>query len=141
MLAMKARTFLLSLSLVLLLAGFASSKPRKPQRLATGTWGGMHIRLSVEARSATVEYDCASGTIDGPLTIDSRGRFNWRGTFHRERPGPTRADDPGTDRAATYSGSVKGDRMTLTVRLADTNEVLQTYTLKRGGSGRVVKCK
>ncbi|HEY6230610.1 MAG TPA: hypothetical protein VIW64_05055 [Pyrinomonadaceae bacterium] len=141
MFSANARTFLFGLSLVVLLAGFASSNPRKPQRLASGTWGGMHIRLNVEARAATVEYDCASGTIDGPLNLDSKGRFNWRGTFHRERPGPTRADDPGTDRAATYSGSVKGDRMTLTVRLTDTGDVLQTYALKRGGFGRVVKCK
>ena len=136
-----ARTLLLSLSLVLLLASSAVPKSRKTQRLASGTWGGLHIRLNVEARSAAVDYDCASGTIAGPLTIDGGGRFNWRGTFHRERPGPIRADVPGTDRAATYSGSVKGDRMTLTVRLADTNEVLETYTLKRGASGRVFKCK
>jgi len=136
-----ARTFLLSLSLVLLLASSTVARPRKTQRLAPGTWGGLHIRLDVDARSGVVEYDCASGTIAGPLTLDSRGRFNWHGTFHRERPGPVRADSPGTDLAATYSGSVRGDRMTLTVRLTDTNEVLGTFTLKRGSSGRVFKCK
>ena len=136
-----ARAFLLSLSLVLLLASSAVAKPRRTQRLAPGTWGGLHIRLDVDARSAAVEYDCASGTIAGPLTIDSRGHFNWRGTFHRERPGPVRADSPGTDLAATYSGSVTRDRMTLTVRLAHTNEALETYMLKRGSSGRVFKCK
>ena len=136
-----ARAFLLTLSLVLLLASSAVAKPRKTQRLSPGTWGGLHIRLDVDARSAAVDYDCANGTIAGPLTIDSRGRFNWRGTFHRESPGPVRADSPGTDRAATYSGSVTRDRMTLTVRLADTNEVLGTFTLKRGSSGRVFKCK
>ena len=136
-----ARTFLSSLSLFLLLGVSSVATPRKVQRLSPGTWGGLHIRLDVDARSAAVDYDCATGTIAGPLTIDSRGRFNWRGTFHRERPGPVRADSPGTDRAATYSGSVKGDRMMLTLRLADTNEILETFTLKRGAPGRVFKCK
>src|SRR5437762_14101876 len=33
--------------------------------LAAGTWGGQHIRLSVRADGAAVEFDCAHGTIDG----------------------------------------------------------------------------
>lgn len=141
MLSSNANTVLLSLGLVLLISGSAVSKPRRVQRLATGPWGGPHIRIDVEARSASIDYDCASGTINGPLTIDSRGRFTWRGTHHREHGGPIRENEQGNDRPATYSGSVKGDRMTLTVKLSDSNEVLETYTLKRGAFGRVVKCK
>jgi hypothetical protein len=135
------RVFLLSLGLILLIVGPAVSKPRKAQRLPTGPWGGPHIRIDVGARSASIEYDCASGTINGPLTVDSRGRFTWRGTHHREHAGPIRVGEQGNDRPATYSGFVRGDKMTLTVKLPETNEVLETYTLKRGGFGRVFKCK
>lgn len=134
------RTLLLSLSFILLIAGSAASRPRK-MRLSTGPWGGQHIRIDVGARSATIEYDCASGTIDGPLTSDGKGRFTWHGMHHRERPGPTRENDPGSNSPAIYSGSVKGNTMTLTVKLSDTDEVLQTFTLKRGAFGRVFKCK
>ena len=141
MFSSNALKFLLSLCLVLLIAGLAESKPRKAQRLATGPWGGPHIRIDVGARSASIEYDCASGTINGPLTVDSRGRFTWRGTHHREHAGPIRVGEQGNDRPATYSGFVKGDKMTLTVKLSETNEVIETYTLKRGGFGRVFKCK
>ena len=141
MFSSNGRVFLLSMSLILVVAGLAVSSPRKAQRLATGPWGGLHIRIDVGARSAAIEYDCASGTINGPLIIDSRGRFAWRGSHNQEHPGPIRADEQGNDRPATYSGFVKGDRMTLTVKLSETNEVLETYTLKRGGFGRVVKCK
>lgn len=133
--------FLLSLSLVLLIIGPAVSKPRKAQRLATGPWGGPHIRIEVGPRSAEIDYDCASGTINGPLTVDSRGRFTWHGTHHREHGGPIRVGEQGNDHPASYSGFVKGDTMTLTVKLSDTNEVLETFTLKRGSFGRVVKCK
>ena len=132
---------LVIISLVLLLVSSAASRPRKMQRLPTGTWGGAHIRIEVEPRSATIDYDCANGTIDGPFTIDSKGRFTWRGTFNREHGGPIRIDEKPNSRPAIYSGLIKGDTMTLTVKLADSNEVLETYTLKRGSSGRVFKCR
>lgn len=132
---------LVILSLVLLIVSSAASRPRKMQRLATGTWGGPHIRIEVEPRSATIDYDCANGTIDGPFSIDSKGRFNWRGTHNREHGGPIRIDMKRDSRPAIYSGWIKGDTMTLTVKLADTKEVVDTFTLKRGGAGRVFKCK
>ena len=140
MFSSNAHRLLFSLSLVLLIAGSAVAKPRRVQRLATGPWGGPHIRIDVGARSASIEYDCASGTINGPLTIDSKGRYTWRGTHHREHPGPIRENEQGNNRPATYSGSVAGNTMTLTVKLSDTNEVLGTYTLKRGAFGRVLRC-
>jgi len=132
---------LVLVSLVLLIASAAVSRPRKMQRVATGSWGGMHIRIEVEQRSATIDYDCANGTIDGPLTVDSNGRFSWRGTHTREHGGPIRMNEQSNGRPAIYTGWVKGDTMTLTVKLADTNEVIATYTLKRGSAGRVFKCK
>lgn len=131
---------LVLVSLVLLIGSSAASRPRKMQRIHPGTWGGSHIRIEVGPRSATIDYDCANGTIEGPLTIDSKGRFSWRGTHNREHGGPIRIDEQSNGRPATYSGSIKGDTMTLTVKLADTNEVLDTFTLKRGSSGRVFKC-
>jgi hypothetical protein len=133
--------FLVIITSLFLMISAAVSKPRKMQRINPGTWGGSHIRIEVGPRSATIEYDCANGTIDGPFTIDSKGRFSWRGTHNREHGGPIRMDEKPHGRPAIYSGSVKGDIMTLTVKFADTNEVLDTFTLKRGSSGRVVKCK
>ena len=96
-------------SLVLLIVSSAASRPRKMQRLPTGTWGGSHVRIEVGTRSATIDYDCANGTIDGPFTIDSKGRFTWRGTHNREHPGPIRIDEQPGSRPAIYSGWIKGD--------------------------------
>ena len=110
------------------------------QRLQTGNWGGPHIRMDVGPGSATVDYDCANGTIDGPLTIDRKGNFTWHGYHHREHGGPVRADENSNGSPAIYSGSVKGDTMTLTVKLANTDKVVDTFTLKRGSAGRVFKC-
>ena len=132
---------LVVISLILLLVSPAGSRPRKMQRLATGTWGAPHIRIEVGPSSATIDYDCANGTIDGPLTIDSKGRFTWRGTHNQEHGGPVRMDETSNSHPAIYSGWVKGDTMKLAVKLADTDEVLDTFMLKRGGKGRVFKCK
>ena len=128
-------------SLVLLVAAPAASRQRKKQHIPTGSWGGPHIRMEVGQESATIDYDCANGTIDGPLTFDSKGRFTWRGTHNREHPGPTRIDEEGNSQAAIYSGWVKGNTMTLKVRMAKTDEVVDAFTLTRGGPGRVFKCK
>jgi len=132
---------LVLVSFVLIIAASAASRPRKMQRISTGSWGAPHIRIDVGQNSATIDYDCANGTINGPLTLDSKGRFTWRGTHRREGPGPIRVESESAGQPAIYTGSVKGDTMILTVKLADSNQVLDTYTLKRGGSGRVFKCR
>jgi hypothetical protein len=133
--------FLVFVSLGLLIVSSAAARPRKMQRLQPGTWGGPHIRLSVGPNSATIDYDCANGLINGPLTIDSKGRFTWRGSHNREHAGPVRRDEESNGSPAIYSGWIKGDTMTLTVKLADGNDDVETYTLQRGSDGRVFKCK
>jgi hypothetical protein len=128
-------------TLLLLTTSAAVSRPRKMQRLGSGSWGGPHIRIEVETGSARIEYDCANGTINGPLTIDSKGRFTWRGTHQPEGPGPIRIDQERSSSAAVYTGSVKGTTMTLTVTLAGSKEPLGTFTVRQGGGGRVFKCR
>jgi hypothetical protein len=130
----------LAVSLVLLLVSLSPAKPRRAQRLASGLWGGAHIRMNVGANSATIEYDCAQGTIAGPLLLDSKGRFTLHGTHLRAHGGPIRSDETANQRPAVYTGSIKGERMTLTVRITGTNETVGTFSLTHGNEGRVFKC-
>jgi hypothetical protein len=112
---------------------------KKPQRIATGVWGGQHIHVKVGTNSATIEYDCASGVIDGPLVVDTNGNFKLRGTHRLERGGPVRSDEEPRKIPATYTGSIKGNTMTLTLKLADSDE--ETFTLERGKNGDLFRCK
>ncbi len=114
---------------------------RKMRRLSNGTWGGQHIQFQVNSGSVNIEYDCAHGSIAGPLTFDGQGRFSWRGTFTAERGGPIRLGRKVEDQAATYSGSIKGDTMTLTLRTSNSSIEPQTFTLTRNSIGRIWKCK
>jgi hypothetical protein len=120
----------------LLLIGFGM---QKMQRIATGVWGGTHIHVEVGEKSATIEYDCANGSIDGPLVVDGKGKFSWRGTHRMERGGPIRADEKPKEYPATYTGSVNGNTMTLTLKVSDLDE--ETFTLEKGNPGDLFKCK
>lgn len=119
----------------------ANGAAPKMERLAEGTWGALHVALKVSAESATIEYDCARGTIRGPLEVDRRGRFTWEGTHRAEHAGPIRDDEKPSDRPARYSGSVNDKIMTLNVTLTDTNQTLGPFTLTHGDSGRLFKCR
>ena len=125
--------------LLLLLVVSVSAKIQKMQRIPTGMWGGQHISINVGSKSATIEYDCATGVINGPLVVDADGRFNLRGTHRIERGGPVRADDNPPEHPATYTGMIKGKTMTLTLKVGDSDE--ETFTLEKGKPGELVKCK
>jgi len=111
----------------------------KMQRIPTGVWGGQHINIEVGEKSAKIEYDCANGVIDGPLVVDPNGSFNLRGTHRVERGGPVRADGESQGQPATYTGSIKGDTMTLTLKVGDGDA--ESFTLEKGKQGKLRKCK
>lgn len=108
--------------------------------LVTGEWGGTHLGLVASETGADLEYDCAEGRIAGPVRPDSRGRFSVTGQHFPGHGGPIRVDEEKVQRPARYDGSVLGDRMTLTVTLTDSNEVIGTFTLVQGASPYVFKC-
>ena len=130
---------LTGLLIVLLVAVCVSGKIQKMQRISTGLWGGQHISMNVKAKSATIEYDCATGVIVGPLVIDADGHFNLHGTHQMQHGGPIRADEKPSGEPATYTGTVKGNTMTLTLKIGDSDE--ETFTLEKGKPGELVKCK
>ena len=127
--------------LLVLLVFFISvtAKSQNMQRIPTGVWGGQHINIEVGEKSATIEYDCASGVINGPLVVDNNGNFKLRGTHRVERGGPIRADDDTKGQPATYTGSIKGNTMTLNLKTGDGET--ETFTLEKGKEGELVKCK
>jgi hypothetical protein len=129
------RVFLVSIALFI----SCPAKSQNMQRIPTGVWGGQHINLEVGEKSATIEYDCATGVIEGPLVVDGNGSFKLRGTHKPERGGPIRAGDDRKGQPATYTGSIKGNKMTLTLKVGDAEA--ETFTLEKGREGELVKCK
>ena len=139
---MQKRTKVVLVMLLVMVFGCSelAGKPRAKQ-IPSGAWGGPHISIEINNGTATIEYDCANGTISGPLKLDRRGNFSLSGTHVREHGGPIRVNEQRSGQTALYTGWTDGKKMTLTVRLANTNESLGTFKLVHGQSGRVFKCK
>jgi hypothetical protein len=138
------KTLFCAMTALVLMAIFSapqsSARGRKHYRLAQGTWGGTHIRVNVGESSATIEFDCAHGQIDGPLVTDRRGRFDLKGTYAGEHGGPIRDNEQSGGQPVRYTGWTDGKKMTLTVTLAGRKEMIGTFNLARGAEGRVFKC-
>jgi hypothetical protein len=135
-----------SLVLIALLhAGLCSGKTdtmnEERQRLAAGDWGGKHVRMDVSQNGASLEFDCANGSIKQPVMLDSAGRFSAKGEFAREGFGPRREEEEPKRQPALYSGTVKDRVMTLTITLTETKEEVGTFTLTQGVRGRLWKCR
>jgi hypothetical protein len=110
-------------------------------RLPAGVWGGEHIRMEVTGSGASLEYDCASSTIDEPVIVDRDGKFDVKGKYSPQHGGPIRRDEETNSPAARYVGHVKDGEMTLTITIADRKEPIGTFNLTQGSEGRVMKCR
>lgn len=111
--------------------------------LPDGTWGGRGVALVVTAEGASVEYDCAHGTIEGRIELDAEGRFDVAGTFEPEGgPVSVPADGAVKERGikARYVGRVEGKKLTLDVKFPGKGGGTDALTLTHGQEPRLEKC-
>ncbi len=113
----------------------------KDEPLATGVWGGQHIRAEVSERGAEIEFDCARGAIPKRIVLNNSHQFDVSGTFTTEHAGPVRNNESTTSRPVRYKGSVDEQELSLTISDVDTKEVIGTFTLRFGNEGRLMKCR
>ena len=125
------------LVLALALAGCATAPPSGP---LGGNWGGRGIALMLEANGGRLEYDCAAGTIEGPLLPGPTGTFAASGTHTPNLGGPERIGQPRPSYPARYSGSVRGDEMRLSVEVPARDLNLGPFTLRRGAEPVLLRC-
>jgi len=138
---MRRKVILIIVSAFVGFAFVSLAQAKKPRTIANGNWGGQHIQISVNGATANIEYDCANGTITGPLKIDSRGRFELRGMHHVEHGGPVRSDEKRQGEPALYTGWTDGKKMNLTISLVNSKTEIGTFELTRGSPGRIFKCR
>jgi len=126
---------------IALVAGPAMGAEGEGDNDGQQTWGGAHVRMEMTAQGATIEFDCAHGSILQPVQPNAAGEFTAAGSYTPERGGPVMKDNPPRDLPATYKGSISGDTMHLEVLLSDKTRQPPSFTLTRGAMGRVVKCR
>jgi hypothetical protein len=115
-----------SISIVAILAlGCTASTVGEPVGvLDAGVWGGDRANLIVTRDSARTEFDCASGRLDVPISLDAAGRFEVGGSY-RPEVGPVFAPVPArwTGEVVTAPG---GSRITLTGVVSPPNAAAYT---------------
>lgn len=99
------------------------------------------MAISISTKEGSLEFDCAHGQFDKPLRPGWLGRFAVRGVYVEEHGGPIRMGEVPKSHEAFYTGRVKGNRMTITVKLLDTRQQIGTFVVKRGEPARLVKCR
>src|SRR5690242_409107 len=105
----------LAAAIVLALACGGSRSPTETRAagslstMRSGSWGGPHVSLTTaDSGGATLDFDCAHGSITGPLSLAADGSFRLSGTYVREHGGPIRIGETPDSQDATYSGTVRG---------------------------------
>ncbi len=121
-------------------SGKTKTMLNEQNRVAIGNWGGPNVGMNVTNDGAQLRFNCARGTIEEPLALDTEGRFSAKGTFTKETPGPTREDNPPKNEPATYSGSIRDQKMTLSITLTETKEQVGSFDLEFGKTGRIFRC-
>lgn len=121
---------------ILLLGACASVPPAGVPVI--GQWGGQHIGLTLDASGGRIEYDCAAGTI-GAVVPGPGGAFTAAGTHITGFGGPEREGQVHPTQPAQFSGTVRGDRMTLRGQVAN-GVVLGPFELRRGAEPMLLRC-
>jgi hypothetical protein len=128
-----------ALAALLSLAAGAPPTPAPPGRALSGEWGGDHIALTFNEGSATLQFDCAGGSMDIPVVPDASGRFEVAGLFWRLMP-VVRQDIAPAKRPARWKGETDGKIMKLTGTIVEDGTDLGTFELERGRPPRLRRC-
>jgi hypothetical protein len=116
----------------------ANASPPLEQSLE-GRWGGDRMVLTIHQGAGTVDLECASGTIQGPIKLTAKGRFEAKGSFEQSRGGPQRVEEAPSAATARYTGTLKGHALKLEV-LPAPGEPVQVFNLRKGAQVKMVRC-
>jgi hypothetical protein len=105
----------------------------------TGKWGGTHIGLTLTDTGGTIEYDCASGRLVEPLIPGPGGSFAAEGLHAPGHGGPAIEGEVLPTYRTHFTGTVRGDRMTLTGRV-ENGVLLGPFALRRGAEAGTLRC-
>jgi hypothetical protein len=104
-------------------------------------WGGRGASMTMNAQGASLEFNCAHGTILQAIAPNAKGEFSVAGTYTPERGGPVQKNSSSNDLPATYKGAIDGDTMQLQIVLGNSSQPPPPVTLARGKTARLVKCR
>jgi len=113
-----------------------STGPSPIDRVPIGTWGGDDAGLMVGDSESHVHIGCTLGTIEEPMRLDSRGRFDLSGIYNVDAFPVNR----GIFHPARFTGQTSGRTLSLQVRLTDIDQTLGPVMLTFGRTPQMRAC-
>ena len=105
-----------------------------------GTWRSLAAELTVTERGASIQFGCATGTIDAPILLNARGEFSANGTYTQlSGVAPPPNSPPPTPQPTVYSGRVSGNNLSFSGRFQN-GTTTGTITVVRDGPAQVIYC-
>lgn len=114
---------------------------RADHLLSKGTWGGPGVELTVTDTGGHFEFDCASGDIDHPLSVDDKGAMAIDGVFIAERPGAVRLDATPDKRSVRFVGRLAQKTLSFDITVKDSPDKLGHFEVTLDAAARVRKCR
>jgi hypothetical protein len=111
-----------------------------PSTPLTGTWRSIAAEMTLTVQGGSIQFGCASGTINAPVMLNARGEFRVDGTYTQGSGVPPAPQiPPPTPQPTVYSGQVSGNTLTFTFQI-NGGSISSPFTLERDGSAHVIFC-
>jgi hypothetical protein len=109
---------------------FGQSRTVKP-----GEWNGETARATVTKTSVRFDFGCSAGNVDSPLRIDKNGDFRVKGTYVYTPGTPLPPGVPPAEaQEVFFVGTIKGNKMSLSIDFPNSERPSPTYELVFGTS-------
>jgi hypothetical protein len=108
--------------------------------LALGVWGNGEASISVTKNLSSIQFTCATGSIQGPIALSKQGTFSIAGKYNRLSGPATINEKFNRPFDANYTGKVVGDLLTLIVQVDSLDIKDLTFILNYGDERIVPIC-
>lgn len=102
-----------------------------------GQWGERGVNLVLGEHGGRLDEACSTVTLP-PVQLGRQGKFRGTGRLEMMSPGPQDADAPPATTPVAVSGQVRGESLTLTVRVA--GAAPRHYALVAGRRTKIIRC-
>jgi hypothetical protein len=134
------RWWVLGMIAGLALAGCTQISISAPPTPLTGTWRSVAAEMTLNVQGGSIQFGCASGTINAPVLVNTQGEFRVDGTYTQgSGVAPPPELPPPTPQPTVYSGKVSGNTLTLSFQTQG-GTLSSPITLERDGSAQVIFC-
>ena len=105
-----------------------------------GTWRSLAAELTVTEQGGSIQFGCATGTIDAPIVMNAKGEFSVNGTYTQlSGVAPPPNSPPPTSQPTVYTGRVSGNNLSFTGRFQNGTNT-GSITVVRDGPAHVIYC-